>query len=190
MNKGILVVGAIVVIGGAALLIGQSSQKEAAMMEQKAMEEKMMMEEKAMMEKKAMEEKEAMEGGAMMEKEGAMMEKDGAMMEKDGAMMSKGSYEVYDPSKLALAEKGKVVLFFKASWCPSCRALDADIKANMGAIPGGVTILEVDYDKSGDLKQKYGVTMQHTLVQVDAKGNLLNKWSGGNTLTSVIEKIK
>lgn len=177
MNKGILVVGAIVVIGGAALLIGQSSQKEAAMMEQKAMEEKMMMEENAMMEKKAMEEKEAMEGGAMMEKSG-------------DAMMSKGSYEVYDPSKLALAEKGKVVLFFKASWCPSCRALDADIKANMGAIPGGVTILEVDYDKSGDLKQKYGVTMQHTLVQVDAKGNLLNKWSGGNTLTSVIEKIK
>ncbi len=184
MNKGIWIIGAIVVIGGAALLLTQSNQKEAAMMEQKAMEEKMMMEEKAMMEKKAMEEKAAMEGGAMMEKDGAMMEKDG------DAMMSKGSYELYDASKLAMAETGKVVLFFKASWCPSCRALDADIKANLGAIPGGVTILEVDYDKSGDLKQKYGVTMQHTLVQVDAKGNLLNKWSGGNTLTSVVEKIK
>lgn len=183
MNKGILIVGAIVVIGGAGLLLMQSNQKESAMMEQKAMEEKMMMEEKAMMEKKAMEEKAAMEGGAM-------MEKDGAMMEKDGAMMSKGSYGVYDASKLAMAKDGKVVLFFKASWCPTCRALDADIKASLSDIPAGVTILEVDYDKSGDLKQKYGVTMQHTLVQVDAQGNLITKWSGGGTLESVVEKLK
>jgi thiol-disulfide isomerase/thioredoxin len=177
MNKGIWVIGAIVVLGGVGLFMMQSNQKEAAMMEQKATEEKMMME------KKAMEEKAAMEGGVM-------MEKDGAMMEKDGAMMSKGSYEMYDASKLAMANTGKVVLFFKASWCPSCRALDADIKASLGDIPAGVTILEVDYDKSGELKQKYGVTMQHTLVQVDATGNLITKWSGGGTLESVVEKLK
>lgn len=152
-------------------------------MEQKALEEK------TMMEKKAMEEQ------AMMEKEGAMKEGE-AMMKKDEAMtsadsmMSKGSYQLYDESKLALAEKGNVVLFFKASWCPTCRALDANIKANLSAIPDGLAILEVDYDKSGDLKQKYGVTMQHTLVQVDAQGTLLNKWSGGNTLASVVEKVK
>ena len=184
MNKGIWIVVAVVIVGGLGVLMLSGNQKEAAMMEQKAMEEKMMMEEKAMMEKKAMEEKAAMEGGAMMEKDGAMMEKDG------DAMMAKGSYELYDASKIAMAETGKVVLFFKASWCPTCRALDADIKANLSAIPGGVTILEVDYDKSGDLKQKYGVTMQHTLVQVDAKGNLIAKWSGGNTLAAVTEKIK
>ncbi len=181
-----------VVIGIIAVLViglgayGYSSnQKEGAMMEQKKMEE-----EKMMMEKKAMEEKAMMEkDGAMMEGD-KMMEKDGAMMEKDGAMMSKGSYEVYDPSKLAMAEKGKVVLFFKASWCPSCRALDADIKASLGDIPAGVTILEVDYDKSADLKQKYGVTMQHTLVQVDKDGNQINKWSGGATLEDVVKNIK
>ena len=168
-----------------------SNQKDGAMMEQKAMEEKKMMEEKSMMEKKAMEEKAMMEkGGEAMEKDGAMMEKDGAMMEKDGAMMSKGSYEVYDASKLAMAEKGKVVLFFKASWCPSCRTLDADIKASLGDIPAGVTILEVDYDKYGELKQKYGVTMQHTLVQVDKGGNQIMKWSGGATLESIVEKLK
>ncbi len=177
MNKNIWIVVAVVVVGGLGILMVQSNQKESAMMEQKAMEEKTMMEQKAMMEKKAMEEKAAMEGGAMMEK-------------KDGVMMNKGSYEMYDASKLAMANDGKVVLFFKASWCPTCRALDADIKANLGAIPGGVTILEVDYDKSTDLKQKYGVTMQHTLVQVDAQGNLIMKWSGGNTLSTVVEKIK
>lgn len=191
MNKGIWIVVAVVVIGGIGVLMMQGNQKESAMMEKKAMEEKMMMEEKAMMEKKVMEEKAAMEGDAMMEKkDGAMMEKDEAMMEKDTAMMSKGSYEMYDASKLAMAEKGKVVLFFKAAWCPSCKTVDADIKANLAAIPAGVTILEVDYDKSADLKQKYGVTTQHTFVQVDAKGALITKWSGGATLASVVEKIK
>ena len=176
----------VVVIGGLGILMVQSNQKESAMMEQKAMEEKTMMEEKAMMEKKAMEEKAAMES-----KDSAMMEKDGAMMKKDGeTMMSKGSYELYDASKLAMAETGKVVLFFKASWCPTCKAVDSDIKANLGSIPKGVTILEVDYDKSVELKQKYGVTTQHTFVQVDAKGNLITKWSGGNTLGSIVEKIK
>ena len=167
----------VVVIGGLGILMVQSNQEESAMMEQKAMEEKTMMEEKAMMEKKAMEEKAAMEGGAMMKKDGE-------------TMMSKGSYELYDASKLAMAETGKVVLFFKASWCPTCKAVDSDIKANLGSIPKGVTILEVDYDKSVELKQKYGVTTQHTFVQVDAKGNLITKWSSGNTLGSIVEKIK
>lgn len=153
-----------------------SNQKEAAMMEQKKMEdEKMMMEHKAM-EEKAMMEKEAMEGDKM--------------MEKDGAMIQKGTYAPYEASKLAMAETGKVVLFFKASWCPSCRTLDADIKASLEDIPAGVTILEVDYDKSADLKQKYGVTMQHTLVQVDKDGNQINKWSGGATLEDLVKNIK
>jgi thioredoxin 1 len=128
--------------------------------------------------------------GAMMEGDAMMEKKDGAMMEKDGAMMSKGGYEAYDPSKLAMAEKGKVVLFFKASWCPSCRALDADIKASLADIPAGVTILEVDYDKSAELKQKYGVTMQHTLVQVDKDGNQITKWSGGATLEDIVKNLK
>lgn len=153
-----------------------SKNNEVAMMEQKASEQKMMMEQKAMEEQKKM-------------GENAIMEKKDTMT-TDTAMMSKGSYQVYSPEKLALAEQGKVVLFFKASWCPTCRALDADIKKNLGAIPDGVTILEVDYDNSTELKQKYGVTTQHTLVQVDAKGNQLATWRGGNNLDSVIKNIK
>lgn len=157
-------------------------------MEQKAMEEKALME-KAAMEKEAMMQK---DGGAIEQKEGAAMEKkDGAAMEKTDAAMSKGSYEVYSPEKLSWAKDGgKVVLFFKASWCPTCKALDANIKSQLSAIPAGVTILELDYDKSTELKQKYGVTMQHTLVQVDADGKLIGKWSGGNTLSTIIEKLK
>ena len=61
-------------------------------------------------------------------------EKDIDMEEKSGV----GSYEAYAPEKLALANSGDVVLFFRASWCPTCRALDADIKAHLNDIPAGV----------------------------------------------------
>lgn len=141
------------------------------------------------------------EGDSMMEDttegEDAMMEKDGdSMMKDDGAVMEgdvtteKGSYEAYAPEKLAKAEAGDVVLFFRASWCPTCRALDANIRSNLGSIPAGVTILDVNYDDSTALKQKYGVTYQHTLVQVDAQGNLLSKWMGSGTLADLVARIK
>lgn len=100
-----------------------------------------------------------------------------------------GSFSAYSPEKLALAADGDVVLFFKASWCPSCRALEADIRANMEDISPGLTILEVDFDSSTELKQRYGVTTQHTLVQVDQYGEQINKWIGGNTLNTVEANI-
>jgi len=130
--------------------------------------------------------------GEMMEKSEVSMEKgtaEGDTMMKDGvAMVQKGSYEAYSADKLALANEGDVVLFFRASWCPTCRALDADIKGTV--IPAGVTILDVNYDTETALKQKYGVTSQHTLVQVDAEGNLIQKWQGSPTLSSVVAKIQ
>lgn len=99
-----------------------------------------------------------------------------------------GSYEEYSPEKVSNSE-GKVVLFFKANWCPTCKALDANIKSNLSSIPSDVTILEVDYDNSTELKQKYGVTYQHTLVQVDQEGNQLAKWSGSASLDALIPNI-
>lgn len=101
-----------------------------------------------------------------------------------------GSYEVYDAAKLAKAQEGKVVLFFRATWCPSCKALDADIRSHMKDIPENVTILDVDYDKYTDLKKKYGITMQHTLVQVDAQGNQLQKWSASPTLADMMGHLQ
>jgi len=104
--------------------------------------------------------------------------------------MQKGSYEAYAPDKLALAAKGDVVLFFHASWCPSCRGLSADIEKNLGAIPADVSILKLDYDTETELKKKYGVTYQHTLVQVDKDGNLIKKWSGSPTLSGLVSEIQ
>ena len=135
------------------------------------------------------------EEDSMMKGDGAIMD-DGdvvegeVMMENKGVMMQKGSYETYSADKLALADKGDVVLFFRASWCPTCRAVDADIRANLGSIPDGVTILDVNYDTETALKQKYGVTYQHTFVQVDASGNQIAKWSGSPTLAALVANIK
>jgi thiol-disulfide isomerase/thioredoxin len=100
-----------------------------------------------------------------------------------------GSYEAYAPEKLARAASGDVVLFFHASWCPSCRVLNADIEKNLSAIPENVSILKVNYDTESELKKKYGVTYQHTLVQVSADGSLIKKWSGGSNLGNLVSQI-
>ena len=130
---------------------------------------------------------------AMMEKPSgeAMESKDeGVMADKGDTMMSKGSYEVYSPEKLALAANGDVLLFFHAAWCPICRGIEAEIKADMSAIPDGVHILKVDYDTAIALRQKYGVTVQHTFVQVDASGNALQKFSDTSNLSQVLSRVQ
>ncbi|MBI4088019.1 thioredoxin family protein [Candidatus Kaiserbacteria bacterium] len=141
---------------------------------------------------------------AMMKDEGAMMDDttatssgEGAMMDdlmstssEDAMMEEKGTYEPYAPEKLAHANSGNVVLFFRATWCPTCKVLDADIRSHLSDIPGGLTILDVDYDTSSALKQKYGVTYQHTLVQVRSDGSMISKWSGSPTLAALAAEVQ
>ncbi len=130
------------------------------------------------------------DGDSMMKDDEAMMS-DGEMTKDDGAMMmQKGDYVSYAADKLAFAETGDVVLFFHASWCPYCRAADADITENVAAIPPSLLILKTDYDSQTALKQKYGVTYQHTFVQVDAGGNQIAKWSGSETLADIVAHVK
>lgn len=162
------VIALVIVAGG--LYASMNGKNEAMMakekMEQQTMDDKKMAEEKAMMEKD-----------------------ETSMMDKGATMMKAGLYEAYTPDKLARAETGDVVLFFHASWCPSCRGLNADIEKNLSAIPSEVSILKVDYDTESELKKKYGVTYQHTLVQVAADGTMINKWSGSPTLMSLVSQI-
>lgn len=115
---------------------------------------------------------------------------DQVMMKKENGAMKAGTYEAYGVEKIAKASTGKVVLFFRAPWCPTCRAVDSDIKANLSKIPSELTILDVDYDSSTALKQKYAVTYQHTFVQVDENGNLIKKWSGSPTLSALVAEVK
>ena len=113
------------------------------------------------------------------------------MMAATSSMMHPGNYIAYAPEQIAsAAANGKVVLFFHASWCPTCRNLDTDIKAHLKDIPSNLTILDVDYDNSAELKKKYGVTYQHTFVEVDANGTLIKKWSGSPTLAALVAEVK
>ena len=80
----------------------------------------------------------------------------------------------------------KVVYFFAAGWCPTCQAVTKDIQANLGKIPAGTDIVRIDYDNSTDLKKQYGVTYQHTFVQVDNSGKQLKKWSASPTLSAIV----
>ncbi|MEO7423246.1 MAG: thioredoxin family protein, partial [Ornithinibacter sp.] len=73
-------------------------------------------------------------------------------------------------------EGTKVVYYFHADWCPSCRATEASIDAE--GLPAGLTLVKVDFDTDTDLRKQYGITQQHTFVQVDPGGTELAKWTG------------
>jgi thiol-disulfide isomerase/thioredoxin len=154
-----------ILLGGAGCSLFASTPTETVVPPKPVMEEKKM----------------AAQGDAMMEKE------EEKPVENKQTM---GTYEDYSSEKIAFAGNGDVVLFFHAPWCPTCKALDTNINTSFTAIPANTKILKVDYDSSSELKKKYGVTYQHTLVQVDKDGNMLTKWSGGNTLASITAKIQ
>lgn len=143
-------------------------------------------------------------GEAMMEKtesEDAMMKKDEDAMEKeDEKMMKDESTEevVMEKTELAwvysdyneslVGQTDTTVLAFFAAWCPSCVAADKGITG--GTVPSDLSILKVDFDSATDLRKKYGVTSQHTFVQVDADGTLIKKWAGGTTVEDVVERVQ
>ncbi|MGH7196337.1 MAG: thioredoxin family protein [Candidatus Saccharimonadales bacterium] len=84
-----------------------------------------------------------------------------------------GAYKTYSEADFSKTE-GRRILFFHAAWCPQCRQLEQSIEQQ--GVPSGMTIFKVDYDSSNELKQKYGVTLQTTVVEVDAQGNLVKKF--------------
>jgi thioredoxin 1 len=103
-------------------------------------------------------------------------------------MMMKSGYVEYSQKAFDDAVKMKRVLFFAASWCPSCRGADKDINENLKKIPSNVVIFKTDYDTQTALKTKYGITRQHSFVYVDAKGAALKKWSGGG-LAEIVKAV-
>lgn len=166
MNKKLLIIASVVaglfLVGGVLAYSSDQTKKKDA--EHAAMMKK---EEAAAMEKEKM------------AKDGDAMSKEDAMKKDDGAVMIKGSFTDYDTAKLANADKGAVVLYFSAPWCPTCK--EANKNFNATSTPDGLTLLKVDYDSSTALKKQYGVTYQHTFVQVDKDGKQLKKWSGSTT---------
>jgi thiol-disulfide isomerase/thioredoxin len=103
-------------------------------------------------------------------------------------MASSGGYITladYQAGKDMYDSAGNVVLFFNATWCPTCQETVKNLEADPEAIPAGLTVVSVDFDTADDLKKQYGITTQHTFVQVDADGNELAKWTGSSTAEDI-----
>lgn len=102
-----------------------------------------------------------------------------------------GTYKDYTPEAItSAASTDKVILFFHASWCPTCQSIERDIKAHLASIPSDVRILKVDYDNSKDLQAKYGVRQQYTMVQVDNTGKKLGLWTNSYSLQDILDSAK
>jgi len=100
-----------------------------------------------------------------------------------GAFISYADYQA-DSSKYAA---GDVVLFFNATWCPTCQEAKGNLEST--SIPEGLTVVSVDYDDNTDLKQEYGVTTQHTFVQIAPDGKELTKFTGSTTVDEIDSQL-
>jgi len=139
-----------------------------------------------------------MEQGETPEQE-AMEKKQGeTMMENDGDKMMKSDssrYVEYSKAVLDQSADKRRVLYFYATWCPSCKAANEDFTANPNKIPEDVVVIRTNYNDQNtdqeekDLAKKYGITYQHTFVQIDGQGKEVTKWNGGKT-DELLAKIK
>ena len=109
--------------------------------------------------------------------------------EVESVAAAAGKYSTYSAAQIAESSAEHVILFFHATWCPSCRSLDKDIAANSDNIPAGVEIYKVDYDTATDLKKKYGVTTQHSVIEINADGTAKSKISHPRNFEGVIATI-
>jgi thioredoxin 1 len=121
---------------------------------------------------------------------------DGSMVEEDETMMEEGQrYLDYSPEAFVAANSTRRVLFFHANWCPTCGPADVSFIEGMEKIPSDVTVFKVDYNDTEtdqleeDLAEEYGVTYQHTFVQVDEGGKDVVRWNGGG-LDEMLDKIQ
>jgi len=108
---------------------------------------------------------------------------------QDGIMKDDVRYVQYTPEKFEQSKSKKRVYFFHAAWCPTCKIANEEFNSNSASIPENIILFKTDYDTESELKQKFGITYQHTFVQVDEEGNEITKWNGGG-LSELIANVK
>lgn len=72
----------------------------------------------------------------------------------------------YSAAALANAQQAgqPVALHFHATWCSTCKAQEQAFNALQADPSLKLTVLKVDYDKEGELKQQLKVRSQSTLI--------------------------
>jgi thiol-disulfide isomerase/thioredoxin len=93
------------------------------------------------------------------------------MPQTDTMMKKESGYKTYTPELVAsaLASGQRVALFFHATWCPSCKALDRAITVDLGSI-GSDTL----------------IVTQHTTVVLNTDGSAKSKKLGARTVAEVL----
>lgn len=89
-----------------------------------------------------------------------------ALLVAAASMAQAFEVKTYSAQALADAEKAgqPVALHFHADWCPTCRAQDKALESMKGEKGLDVTILKVNYDAEKDLKKRFNVRTQSTMV--------------------------
>ena len=98
------------------------------------------------------------------------------------------TYGTYETSAEQFTETN-VVLFFNAAWCSTCTVARDNFEASLDQIPIDLTIVVVDFDTATELRKLYGVTVQHTFVQIDDSGEAVTKWSGSTTIDEIVQQV-
>jgi len=143
------------------------------------------------------EKKDAMEQPDSIKEEEKMAEGKTAMdyAGTENAMMTNKRYVEYASDVLEKTQSTRRVLFFYASWCPLCKPVNAELEEKVNQIPSDSTVIRVHYNdpetdqEEKNLAKKYGVTYQHTFVQIDQNGDVVARWNGGN-LADLLKNIK
>jgi len=183
MKNPLIIFVIVAVVGFGAYTLFQNSSKSNSMMKK----------DEAVVQKdsqNSMEKTETPEQAAMEKKEGEAMVK-----KTDDKMMVDSRYLEYSKVALEKAATKRRVLFFYASWCPTCRPADENFKENISKLPEDVTLIRVNYNdpdtdqEEKDLAKKYGITYQHTYVQIDGTGKEVTKWNGGQ-INELLSNIK
>lgn len=84
-----------------------------------------------------------------------------------------GAYTAYYDGVIGSGQES--VLFFHATWCPACKANDANLTAWYAENAYARSVYKLDYDTNAELKQQFEVTSQDTFVLIDANGTLIEK---------------
>lgn len=81
-------------------------------------------------------------------------------------------YASYDASVLTSGQRS--LLFFHASWCPYCKEADAELQRIYEEQAAVISTYKVDFDTETDLRDRFGVSTQHTVVLIDEQGEILD----------------
>lgn len=72
----------------------------------------------------------------------------------------------------------KSLIFFYASWCGFCQAKDVVLESLYSENSYAISTYKVNYDDADDLKARYEVATQDTVVLIDGEGNAEQMLSG------------